>query len=109
MSFKLYMLQRLSALIMAPLVILHLVVILWAVQGGLSADEIIGRFQSSFFWPLLYGIFVISASIHAPIGLRNIAREWWPRGDRLIDLATFLLFGILIVLGGRMLVALGSS
>jgi hypothetical protein len=45
LDFRLYMAQRLSALIMAPLVIGHLAVMIYAVQGGLSAGEILGRTQ----------------------------------------------------------------
>ena len=47
MEFRLYLLQRLSALIMAPLVIGHIAVMIYAIQGGLTAAEILGRTQGS--------------------------------------------------------------
>ncbi len=72
---RLFMLQRVTALIMAPLVLGHLAVMIYAVQGGLSAAEILGRTQGSFWWALFYGSFVIAVSIHASIGLRVIAHE----------------------------------
>ena len=51
-SAKLYILQRLTALIMAPLVLGHLALMIYAVQGGLSASEILGRTQGSVFWAI---------------------------------------------------------
>ena len=76
MEFRLYLLQRITALIMAPLVIGHLAVMIYAVQGGLTAGEILSRTQGSTAWALFYGTFVIAVSIHAALGLRIIAREW---------------------------------
>jgi fumarate reductase subunit C len=75
-EFHLYMAQRLSALVMAPFVIVHIGVMIYAIQGGLSAAEILGRTQGSVFWFLFYGMFVIAVSIHAAIGLRTILGEW---------------------------------
>lgn len=75
-EFHLYMAQRLSALVMAPFVIVHIGVMIYAIQGGLSAAEILGRTQGSVFWFTFYGMFVIAVSIHASIGLRTILGEW---------------------------------
>ena len=72
----LYAAQRLSAAIMAPLVIGHLITIVLAVQGGLTAEEILQRTQGSLFWMVFYGLFVLAAGVHAAIGLRTIAGEW---------------------------------
>jgi len=49
---------------------------IYAIQGGLSAAEILGRTQGSAFWFAFYGMFVIAVSIHASIGLRTILGEW---------------------------------
>lgn len=76
LEFRLYMLQRLSALIMAPLVLGHIAVMIYAVQDGLSAAEILGRTQGSLAWAAFYGLFVLAVSVHAAIGLRVIASEW---------------------------------
>lgn len=102
------MLQRLSALIMAPLVLLHLVVVIWVSRGELSAADIIDRFQSNWLWPLLYGLFVVAAAIHAPIGFRNILIEWWPGRGPISNFLAGLLFVVLLGMGARMLVALSS-
>jgi len=75
LNVRLYMLQRITALLMAPLVLGHLAVMIYAVQGGLSAAEILGRTQGSLQWFMFYGTFVAAASIHGAIGLRAIAHE----------------------------------
>ncbi len=76
MDFHLYMAQRLSALVMAPLVLGHIAVMIYAVQGGLTAAEILSRTQGSLLWFLFYGLFVVAVSLHAAIGLRTVAQEW---------------------------------
>ncbi len=75
-EMHLYMAQRLSALVMAPFVLVHLGVMIYAIQGGLTAAEILGRTQGSIFWFLFYGMFVVAVSIHAALGLRVILSEW---------------------------------
>ena len=45
LNLHLYMAQRLTALIMAPLTIGHLAVMIYAVQGGLNVAEILSRTQ----------------------------------------------------------------
>lgn len=76
LEMRLYLLQRISALVMAPLVLGHLALMIYAVQGGLSVGEILGRTQGSLFWGLFYGLFVIAVSVHAALGLRIVAQEW---------------------------------
>ncbi len=101
----LFALQRLSALVMIPLVIVHVIVILYAVRGGLTAGEILSRTQGSVVWALFYGTFVLAAAVHAPIGVRTIMREWTPLPGRLID-GLMIGFGILLVaLGLRAVIA----
>ena len=58
LDIRLYMAQRLSALIMVPLVIGHIAVMIYAVQGGLTGAEILARTQGSVAWFLFYGSFV---------------------------------------------------
>ncbi len=101
LGFRLYLAQRLSAMLLAPLVLVHLGVMVYAVQGGLSAAEILGRTQGSVWWGLVYGLFVVAVSIHAAIGLRVIAYEWLGLGGRLLDGFTTLIMLLLLLLGGR--------
>lgn len=102
---RLFALQRLTAMIMAPLVLVHLLLIVYAVQGGLTAGEILGRTRGSVFWALFYGTFVLMAAIHAPIGLRNVLREWTALGRRPIDWLMVAFGVLLLVLGLRAVVA----
>ncbi len=76
LDLRLYMLQRITALIMIPLVIGHIATMIYAIQGGLTAAEILGRTQGSVFWFLFYGSFVLAVSVHAAIGVRVVAHEW---------------------------------
>ena len=76
LTLRLYMLQRITALLMVPLVLTHLAVMIYAIQGGLSAAEILGRTQGSLVWFLFYGSFVFCVAVHGAIGLRTIVHEW---------------------------------
>jgi len=44
LTLRLYMVQRITALLMAPFVLGHLAVMIFAIQGGLSAAEIRAAF-----------------------------------------------------------------
>jgi fumarate reductase subunit C len=95
-AFHLYMAQRISALIMAPFVLVHLGVMIYAIQGGLSAGEILGRTQGSLGWLLFYGMFVLAVSVHAAIGCRTILSEWAGlRGSALTGAALLIGLGLL--------------
>jgi fumarate reductase subunit C len=105
LDVRLYMAQRVSALVMAPLVIGHIAVMIYAVRGGLTTAEILGRTQGSVLWFLFYGLFVLAVSVHAAIGLRVIAGEWLKlRGFKLTLLSTVAFF-LLLVLGLRAVLA----
>jgi fumarate reductase subunit C len=68
--------QRVTAAILAVCVVVHLATIIYAVQGGLTAAEILGRTRGNGAWLAFYSLFVIAAAIHAPIGLRPVLGEW---------------------------------
>lgn len=76
METRLYLLQRGSALVMIPLVLGHIAVMIYAIQGGLTAEEILGRTQGSIGWALFYGTFVVAVAIHGAIGMRAVVSEW---------------------------------
>ena len=96
MERRLFLLQRLTAIVLAPLVLVHLGLVLVAIRGGLTAGEILARTQGSAGWALFYGLFVVVVAVHAPIGVRNVLREWTglPRGA--VDLLA-LGFGVLLL------------
>lgn len=101
LNLRLYMLQRITALLMAPLVLGHLAVMIYAVQGGLSAAEILGRTQGSVLWFLFYGTFVLAVSIHAAIGLRTIVAEWGGVKGGALDVVMWLIGLGLFATGAR--------
>ncbi len=101
MDRRLFLLQRLSALALAPLVLVHLGVVIYAIHGGLSAEEILGRTQGSAGWLAFYAAFVVAASVHAPIGLRNVLSEWTALPQRAVDWACVLAGLALLALGLR--------
>lgn len=68
--------QRVSAAVLALCLLLHLAGIIYAVRGGLSAAEILGRTHGNLPLALFYALFVVAISIHAPLGLRAILSEW---------------------------------
>jgi len=105
MERSLYIAQRLSAMLLAPLVLVHLLLIVYAVRQGLTADAILGRTQGSIGWAVFYGAFVIAAAVHAPIGLRNVLTEWTPLSRKLVDWAMVLFGVVLLAMGARAVIA----
>lgn len=97
----LYAAQRLTALVMAPLVIGHLITIIVAIQGGLSAEEILSRTSGNLFWAAFYGLFVLAAGIHAALGLRMVAAEWLGFRGPLANWTVAAIGLLLILLGFR--------
>ena len=101
LNLHLYMAQRLTALIMAPLTIGHLAVMIYAVQDGLNVAEILARTQGSLAWFLFYGSFVVAVSIHAAIGMRVILFEWLGIKGAVLSAISWGLCLLLLGLGGR--------
>ena len=101
LTLRLYMLQRLTALLMAPLVLGHLALMIYAIQDGLSAEEILGRTQGSFAWFAFYGLFVISVAIHGAIGLRVVLHEWARINGKALEVIMYGSGLVLCGLGAR--------
>jgi fumarate reductase subunit C len=105
MNLSLYLWQRGTAALLAPMVLVHLAVIFYATRHGVTAADILGRVRGSVGWGSFYALFVIAASIHAGIGIRNVLAEWSPLGERAAGI-TALVFAILLcALGLRAVVA----
>jgi fumarate reductase subunit C len=100
-EFRLYIAQRLSAAVLAPLVLLHLGVMIYAIQGGLSAEEILARTRGSLFWGTIYGVFVLAVAVHAAVGLRNILHDWGGLRAPWLGYLGWGLFAALLVAGLR--------
>jgi fumarate reductase subunit C len=109
MTLRLYLLQRATAALMVPLIVVHLVVIFYATRHGLTAADILARTRGSLSWAAFYGTFVIAAALHAAIGVRNIVAEWTALKGRALD-TLVVLFGVtLLLLGARAVVAVVSA
>lgn len=109
MSAWAFLLQRASAAVLLPLVITHLVVIIIAIQGGLSAEEILTRTRGSFGWGAFYGLFVIAAALHAGIGVQVILQEWSPLGARASHIVGHAFMLALLLLGLRAVYAVVAA
>ncbi len=90
---------------LALCVALHLATIVYAVQGGLSAAEILGRTRGNVAWLAFYSVFVLAVAVHAPIGLRAVFTEWlkWRGPSR--DLFLLAFAALLAWMGGRAVLA----
>ncbi|RUP23320.1 succinate dehydrogenase [Methylobacterium sp.] len=109
MSPLLYLAQRGTAAILAVTVAVHLGTIVYAVRGGLTAGEILGRTQGNLAFLLFYAVFVLAAAIHAPIGLRSVLREWTGWRGRSLDVAMIALSALLAGLGLRAALAVYAA
>lgn len=76
---KLWYAQRISAMILGICVAIHLLIIFYAIRGGISAQEILGRTQGNLAFALFYETFVLACFVHAPIGIANILQETIPK------------------------------
>jgi fumarate reductase subunit C len=98
---RLWIAQRASAAVLALCVIVHLIVIIYAMRGGLSAAEILGRTRGNVGWVAFYTVFVLAAAVHAPIGFRTILMEWGGSRGQSLSVVTALFAVALAVLGLR--------
>ena len=105
LDVRLYLAQRISALVMAPLVLGHLVLMMVAVQGGLDAAEILSRTRGSAGWAAYYGLFVMAVSVHAAIGLRVVVHETLKIGGAALNAFTSVVGLMLLFLGLRAVIA----
>ena len=101
----LWVAQRVTAVVLAFCVLVHLATIIYAVRGGLSAAEILGRTRGSLAWAAFYVIFVMAVAVHGAIGLRGVLAEWLDfRGEAAEVMMTVIGFA-LAVMGLRAVVA----
>ncbi len=105
MTAVLFLIQRLSAAVLALAVAVHLATILYAIRGGLTAGEILARTHGNLTLFAFYSLFVVAVALHAPIGLRNVIREWTPWRGGSLDLALAIFAALLMVLGMRAVLA----
>ncbi|TAK44016.1 MAG: succinate dehydrogenase [Betaproteobacteria bacterium] len=97
----LWVAQRASAALLALCVVVHLATMIYAIQGGLTAAEILGRTRGNLGWLVFYSVFIAAVVVHVPIGLRPVLGEWleWRGTSREVFLVALAL--VLAVLGMR--------
>ena len=105
MNALLFLAQRASAGVLAFAVVVHLATIIYAVRGGLTAAEVLGRTRGNGWFLAFYALFVVAVAVHAPIGVRNILREWTRVRGVAADLAACAVALVLLLLGMRAVVA----
>ena len=101
MTAALFLAQRVSAMVLAFAVSVHLVTILYAVLGGLTAGEILARTRENGWFLAFYIVFVLAVAVHAPIGLRNVLHEWTSWRGRSLDIVLAAFALLLLGLGLR--------
>jgi fumarate reductase subunit C len=94
---KLWYAQRISAMVLGLCVAIHLIIIFYAIRGGLTAEEILGRTQGNIAFAIFYEIFILACFVHAPIGLANILEETFSKGFISKTLSSILAVLILIL------------
>jgi len=95
----LWIAQRASAAVLALCVTVHLITIVYAVRGGLTAAEIFARTRGNAGWLAFYVVFVLAVAVHAPIGLRPVLAEWLGWRGRSRDIFA-LIFALLLMWTG---------
>ena len=101
----LWVAQRVTAVVLAFCVLVHLATIIYAVRGGLTAAEILGRTRGSLAWAAFYVIFVLAVAVHGAIGLRAVAAEWLGFRGKAAELVMTVLAFVLASMGLRAVVA----
>jgi fumarate reductase subunit C len=96
---KLWYAMRISSMLLAVCVLVHIVTVIYAVRGGLSAAEILGRTHGNWIFGMFYGVFVVACAVHVPLGLAAIAEEWLGVRER-AALALAQIIGFVILLMG---------
>ena len=92
-EFKLWLVHRLSGMLLGVFVVVHIAGMIIAIQGGLSSAEILQRTSGNYFLGLFYSLFTIAAATHSVIGLRTVSREvlGWTGMSANLFLTTFFL------------------
>jgi fumarate reductase subunit C len=109
MSFRLYMVQRLTAVAMVPFLVAHLVLILYATRHGLSAADILARTRGSLSWGAFYVVFIALAATHGAIGVRNVVNEATKLTAPTLNLIMWTFGSLLALLGLRAVMAVVAS
>ena len=78
--------QRVSGAILALFLLVHLITIIYAVQGELSVATITERVRGNTLWIVFYAAFILTAVVHSTIGIRKILSELLTVRKQVIEL-----------------------
>ncbi len=98
--------QRISAMVLAACVLVHLVTIVYAVRSGLSGEALLARTRGSVAFAVFYTMFVLACAVHVPIGLARIAEEWLGWRERASALAARAVALAIVAMGLRAVYAM---
>jgi fumarate reductase subunit C len=101
---RLWIAQRATAVVLAVCVVVHLATIIYAVRGGLSAGDVLGRTRGNYAWAAFYAVFVLASAVHGAIGLRVVAMEWLGIRGEVADW-TMTVIGVALTITGLRAVA----
>lgn len=102
---RLWYAQRISAMVLAACVAVHLAIIIYASRNGLTAAQILGRTRGSVPFAAFYALFVVACAVHVPIGLKAIAGEWLSWRGRSVSVAAIAVALAMLVMGLRAIYA----
>jgi fumarate reductase subunit C len=91
--------QRISAMVLALCVVVHLLTIVYAVRSGLSAEALLARTRGNLAFAAFYAVFVLACAVHVPIGLARIAEEWLGLDGRTANAAANVVALLLVAMG----------
>jgi fumarate reductase subunit C len=91
--------QRISAMVLALCVLVHLVTIIYAVRSGLSGEALLARTRGNLVFAAFYTVFVLACAVHVPIGLARIAEEWLHVSPRTANAAGNAFALLLVAIG----------
>ena len=97
---RLWYWSRISAMALSFFVLVHLAVIIYAVHGGLTGTQILGRTHGNLAFGAFYALFVLACAVHVPYGLARILRET-VTNERTANLVAVLFALLLLVMGLR--------
>src|SRR3569623_1262101 len=98
MNPGLYLAQRGAAFILAFAVTVHLITLIYAVRGGLTAGDILPRTHGNRAFLAFYLSFVVAAAMLAPMGRRSGLRVWLHWRGRSLDVVLGLFSVSLVIL-----------
>jgi fumarate reductase subunit C len=99
LEIKLWLIHRLTGMVLGLFVLIHLITMIIVIQGGVSGEEIIGRTHGNYLLGLYYSLFVISAALHGSIGLRTVAKEVLAWHGPWLNLMTLMFCSLLCFIG----------